>query len=145
MSVALDHARRGEGRTRPNPPVGAVVFQWHTQVNYLADVPIAYVYAALLIDKRVFSKLTPGDQAIVREVMEGIYRKFDKYGVSDNEEAMQALLASGLEPITPDPADVAEWREVVRASHRQLASEQVFDPALYEQIESSLEQYRAGQ
>jgi TRAP-type C4-dicarboxylate transport system substrate-binding protein len=127
------------------PPVGAVVFQWHTQVNYLADVPIAYVYAALLVDKRVFSKLSPADQAVVREVMEGIYRKFDKYGVSDNEEAMQALLASGLETITPDPADVAEWREVVRASHRQLASEQVFDPVLYGQIESLLEQYRAGQ
>jgi TRAP-type C4-dicarboxylate transport system substrate-binding protein len=127
------------------PPVGAVVFQWHTQLNYLADVPIAYVYAALLVDRRVFSRLTPGDQAVVREVMEGIYRKFDKYGVSDNQEAMQALLASGLERITPDPADVAEWREVVRASHRQLASEQVFDPALYDRIESLLEQYRAGQ
>lgn len=127
------------------PPVGAVVFQWHTQLNYLADVPIAYVYAALLVEKRVFSRLTPEDQAVVREVMEGIYRKFDKYGVSDNQEAMQALLASGLESITPDPEDVAEWREVVRQSHRQLASEDVFDPMLYDRIESLLEQYRAGQ
>jgi TRAP-type C4-dicarboxylate transport system substrate-binding protein len=127
------------------PPVGAVVFQWHTQLNYLADVPIAYVYAALLVEKRVFSRLTPEDQAVVREVMEGIYRKFDKYGVSDNQEAMQALLASGLESITPDPEDVAEWREVVRQSHRQLAAEDVFDPVLYDRIESLLEQYRAGQ
>ena len=127
------------------PPVGAVVFQWHTQLNYVADVPIAYVYAALLIDKRVFSRLGPEDQAVVREVMEGIYRKFDKYGISDNEAAMQALLASGLESITPDPADVAEWREVVRDSHRKLASEQVFDLALYDRIEQLLEKYRAGQ
>ena len=127
------------------PPVGAVVFQWHTQLNYLADVPIAYVYAALLVEKRVFSRLTPEDQAVVREVMEGIYRKFDKYGVSDNQEAMQALLASGLESIKPDPEDVAEWREVVRQSHRQLAAEDVFDPVLYDRIESLLEQYRAGQ
>ena len=81
----------------------------------------------------------------VFEVMEGIYRKFDKYGVSENQEAMQALLASGLESITPDPEDVAEWREVVRQSHRQLAAEDVFDPVLYDRIESLLEQYRAGQ
>jgi len=127
------------------PPVGAVVFQWHTQLNYLADVPIAYVYAALLVEKRVFSRLTTEDQAVVREVMEGIYRKFDKYGVSENQEAMQALLASGLESITPDAEDVAEWREVVRQSHRQLAAEDVFDPVLYDRIESLLEQYRAGQ
>jgi hypothetical protein len=58
---------------------------------------------------------------------------------------MQALLASGLESIKPDPEDVAEWREVVRQSHRQLAAEDVFDPVLYDRIESLLEQYRAGQ
>ena len=50
------------------PPVGAVVFQWHTRVKYITDVPLAYVYAALLIDKRVFSKVSPEDQAVVEPV-----------------------------------------------------------------------------
>ena len=125
------------------PPVGAVVFQWHTQLQYLADVPIAYVYAALLIDKRVFSKISPDDQAVVREVMEGIYRKFDKYGVSDNDEAMQALLDGGMQRITPNAGEVAEWREIVQASHRKMADDDVFDPALYDRLQSLLEQYRA--
>jgi TRAP-type C4-dicarboxylate transport system substrate-binding protein len=127
------------------PPVGAVVFQWHTQLQYLTDVPIAYVYAAMLVDKRVFSKLSDDDQAVVREVMEGIYRKFDKYGVSDNEDAMQALLDGGLQKISPNPAEVAEWRKVVEASHQNMADDGVFDPALYERLRSLLEQYRAGQ
>ena len=127
------------------PPVGAVVFQWHTQLKYIADVPITYVYAALLIDKRAFSRIAPEDQVVVREVMEGIYRKFDKYGVSDNEEAMQALLASGLEAIRPDPVEVAGWREVVRDSNRQLAQDEVFDPALYDRIQELLLQYRAAE
>jgi len=60
------------------PPVGAVVFQWHTKLKYITEVPLAYVYAAMLIDKRAFSKISPEDRAIVREVMEGIYRKFDQ-------------------------------------------------------------------
>lgn len=127
------------------PPVGAVVFQWHTQLKYLTDVPISYVYASLLIDKRVFSRLSETDQAIVREVMEGIYRKFDKYGVSDNEEAMQALLDGSLQKISPNPAEVAEWREVVQASHQEMADDGVFDPALYERVRNLLEQSRAGQ
>ena len=125
------------------PPVGAVVFQWHTQLQYLADVPIAYVYAALLIEKRVFSKISPDDQAVVREVMEGIYRKFDKYGVSDNDEAMQALLDGGMQRITPNAGEVAEWREIVQASHRKMADDDVFAPALYDRLQSLLEQYRA--
>jgi len=127
------------------PPVGAVVFQWHTQVKYLTDVPIAYVYAALLIDKRVFSRLSDEDQGVVREVMEGIYRKFDKYGVSDNEEALQALLEGGIQKISPNPQEVAEWRAVVHSSHENLADDGVFDPALYQRVQDLLEQYRAGQ
>ena len=57
------------------PPVGAVVFQWHTRLKYITELPIAYVYASLLIDQRVFAKVSAQDQLIVREVMEGIYRK----------------------------------------------------------------------
>ncbi|MEE4218000.1 MAG: TRAP transporter substrate-binding protein DctP [Xanthomonadales bacterium] len=127
------------------PPVGAVVFQWHTNLKYIADVPIAYVYAALLVDKRVFSKILPEDQAVVREVMEGIYRKFDKYGVSDNEQAMQALLESGLEKLSPNAAEVAEWSKVVNRSHLELGEEDVFDIALYERIQALLAEYRSGQ
>ena len=127
------------------PPVGAVVFQWHTQLKFITDVPIAYVYAALLIDKRIFSKISPEDQAVVREVMEGIYRKFDRYGVSDNDEALQALLDSGLESVSPNPAEVEEWRGIVAGSHRKLGEDGVFDLALYERMQALLSEYRAGQ
>ncbi len=127
------------------PPVGAVVFQWHTNLKYIADVPIAYVYASLLVDKRVFSKISPEDQAVVREVMEGIYRKFDRYGVSDNDQAMQALLESGLEKLSPNAAEVEEWSKVVNQSHRELGKEGVFDIALYDRILTLLDEYRSGQ
>ena len=127
------------------PPVGAVVFQWHTRLKYITDVPIAYVYAALLVDKRVFSKIQPEDQKIVREVMEGIYRKFDKYGVSDNDQAMQALLESGLEKTTPNAAEVEHWRRIVNDSHQKLGEEGVFDIALYERMQAMLAEYRQGQ
>ena len=64
------------------PPVGAVVLQWHTRLDYITDMPLAYVYAALLIDRRAFDRMREEDRMVVREVMEGIYRKFDRYGVN---------------------------------------------------------------
>jgi TRAP-type C4-dicarboxylate transport system substrate-binding protein len=125
------------------PPVGAIVFQWHTQLHYITDVPVAYVYAALLIDKGTFLRASEADQQVVREVMEGIYRKFDRNGVRENDQALEALLESGLERVTPDPAEVEEWRRIVSASHRELASQGVFDAALYERIQQLLGEYRA--
>ena len=127
------------------PPVGAVVFQWHTKLKYITEVPVAYVYAAMLIDKRAFSKISPEDQLIVREVMEGIYRKFDQNGVTDNRDALEALLESGLELIPTDAAEVSRWRGIVSESHRKLAAEGVFDIQLLQQMQLLLDDYRAGQ
>ena len=125
------------------PPVGAVVFQWHTKLSYITEMPVAYVYAALLIDKQVFSKISPEDQTIVREVMEGIYRKLDQYGVRDNDEAMQALLDGGMKMAKPDQSEVSRWREIVLESHRNLARKGVFDIRLLDQMQELLVEYRA--
>ena len=116
------------------PPVGAVVFQWHTKLKYITELPVAYVYAALLIDKRAFSKISSEDQVIVREVMEGIYRKFDQNGVTDNRDAFEALLESGLQLTPTDTSEVNQWRGIVIESHRKLAREGVFDIQLLEQM-----------
>ncbi len=126
------------------PPVGAVVFQWHTRLKYITELPIAYVYAAMLIDKRAFSKLSPADQAIAREVMEGIYRKFDQNGVTENEKALEALLENGLEMVSPDNSDVSEWRSVVSASNSNLAGEGAFDPVLLDEMRLLVKEYRGS-
>lgn len=126
------------------PPVGVVVFQWHTRLKYITELPVAYVYAALLIDKKAFTKIAPEDRKVVREVMEGVYRKFDQNGEADNEEAFQALLESGLELVPTDSKDVGQWRNVVRESQVKLGQEGVFDIQLMEQMQGILDKYRAS-
>jgi len=126
------------------PPVGAVVLQWHTRLKYITDAPVVYVYAALLIDGKAFGRIRPEDQAVVREVMEGTYRKFDQNGVRDNDEALAALLESGLQMVQTAPSEVAQWREIVNRSHQQLARDGVFDQALLERMQALLDDYREG-
>jgi TRAP-type C4-dicarboxylate transport system substrate-binding protein len=127
------------------PPVAAIVFQWHTRLQYITDLPVAFIYGALIIDKKAFSRLSDADQAVVREVFESIYRGFDEVGVADNEAAMEALLDSGLQMVQPDPGEVPVWREKVVASHAEQAAAGVFDAALFEQMQKILSEYRASQ
>jgi TRAP-type C4-dicarboxylate transport system substrate-binding protein len=126
------------------PPVGAVVFQWHTRLKFITELPIAYVYAAMLIDKQAFSKLSVEDQAITREVMEGIYRKFNQNGVTDNDKALQALLENGLQMVLPDTANVNEWRSIVNDSNRALARAGAFDEALLDRMQALIREYQGG-
>jgi TRAP-type C4-dicarboxylate transport system substrate-binding protein len=125
--------------------VGALVFQWHTRLKYITDLPIAYVYAAMLIDIKAFSKLSEQDQAIAREVMEGIYRKFDQNGVIDNDDALKALLENGLQMVAPDSAGVNQWRDLVSESNFRLGQEGAFDPALLEQMKNLIREFQGSQ
>jgi len=69
------------------PPAGTIVLQWNTAVNYVTELPLAYIFAMLVVEKKAFDRLQPGDQAIVREVMERVYLGFDEQGDADNKAA----------------------------------------------------------
>lgn len=126
------------------PPVGAIVFQWHTRLKYITDLPVAYVYGALLVDRKAFGRLAEADQAIVREEFEAVYRRFDEGGVADNREALQALLESGLQLVEPDAGEVNAWRGKVVESHGQQASQGAFDRGLFDRMQALLSEYRSG-
>jgi len=127
------------------PPVGAVVLQWHTRLKYITDLPIAYVYAALLIDRKAFNRISQDDQQVVREVFEKTYAKFNREGPADNAQALEALQESGLTRVTPDETEVNSWRTIVMQSHRKLAQQGSFDGSMLSEIQQLLDEYRAQQ
>ena len=126
-------------------PSGAVVLQWHTRVRYLTDLPLQYLYAALAISERAFSKLSAGDQAIVREVYERIWSDIDASAETENGEAMAALEAIGIERIRPPADQVPQWRDKVIASNEALVEDGALSRELWQRIEGLLAEFRAGE
>ncbi len=51
------------------PPVGAIILQWHTQLEHVLDLPLLYIYGLLIVNKRQFERLSVEDQEVVRRVM----------------------------------------------------------------------------
>ncbi|MEE4174969.1 MAG: TRAP transporter substrate-binding protein DctP [Xanthomonadales bacterium] len=127
------------------PPVGVIVMQWHTAMSYITDLKLAYIYAGLLIDRRPWSKIAPEDQAVVREVMERIYRGFDAQGVTDDQEAMDALLNQGLELVTLEDAERESWDRLFMSTNEAAAEAGTFDEALLQTLECHLAVFRGEQ
>lgn len=126
----------------PGSPIGALVLQWHTKVDYMTDLPLLYTAALTAIDKRAFNKLRPGDQTVVREVMTRLYKQYDEKSAIDDIEAKQALLNSGVKRVVPDAEEAAEIRRLVLASNRKLAEQGVFSLDLYEEMLGHIADYR---
>jgi TRAP-type C4-dicarboxylate transport system substrate-binding protein len=126
------------------PPAGTIVLQWNTGVSHITDLPLAYIFAMLVIDKKYFDRIRPEDQTVVREVMERVYRGFDTQGDEDNEKAYQALLDDGMQPVAPDSGQIPAWRQAIRESNQALAAAGVLSTALLGEVECMVDAFRAG-
>lgn len=124
-------------------PVGAIVLQLHTKLKYITDYPLSYVYGALLIDAKPFAKLASEDQAIVREVMERIYRKIDQASIKDNINALAALVEHGLVRVAPEATEVPQWSQRVVESNRSLVASGAISKELQDEMLGYLAEFRA--
>jgi len=122
--------------------MGAVVFQWHGQVRYVTKLPLVYLYSALVIDSKPFSRIAPADQAIVRKMLEATQRGLDLSGADDDTRFMSALIDSGVKLLTVDPGQVASWQDRVQTSNRRLGEKGEFDISMLDELEAHLLSYR---
>ena len=126
------------------PPAGTIILQWNTSVSYITELPLAYIFAALVIEKKYFNRIQAADQAIVREVMERVYKVFEQQGNEDNQNAYKALLDDGMTSIPPDQDQIHQWYDAIQASNHELAAQGVVDPDMLDEIECLVTAYRAG-
>lgn len=127
------------------PPAGTIVMQWNTGVTHITELPLAYIFAMLVVDKKYFDRIQPDDQLVVREVMDRVYRGFEQQGNEDNEKAYQALLDDGMKSVAPDQGQIPEWRAAVWESNHQLAGQGIVDVDLLNEIECYVSAFRAGE
>lgn len=126
-------------------PIGAIALQWHTQVEYLLDVPIIYIFALLAIDEKAFGKVSAEDQAVVNTVMRAAFNKMDAQNRNDNQNAFSALENQGIKTVTPDAGQLKEWKEKGVAAAGGFAQRGKIAPAVVSRVQSLLSEYRAAQ
>lgn len=92
-------------------PIAAIALQWHTQVKYITQTPLLYIYGLMAVDRRAFDRLPNQEQAIVREVMGRAFTEIDHQNRIDNVKALQALKNQGITFVTLTPDALARWRQ----------------------------------
>lgn len=130
--------------TVASSPLATIALQWHTQINYMTDLPLLYFYGVLAIQKKHFKKVSIDDQKIVREIMGEAFKKIDKQNRIDNEKALAALKNQGITLLKPTPEQVAQWQEKADASVDTYLKQGKMDPAIHTRINAIINDYRAS-
>jgi TRAP-type C4-dicarboxylate transport system substrate-binding protein len=110
----------------------------------VTSVPFAYTVGMLAIDKRAFNRISAADQAIVREVLTGVYEVFEERNRQDNLDAEQALRTSGLKFVEVDPRLVPVWRDIAAESNRKMAEQGVFSVKLLDEFLGHITDFHKG-
>jgi TRAP-type transport system periplasmic protein len=115
-------------------PVGALALQWHTHVSYVVDMPLNYLTALMIIDKKAFSEISETDQLVVREVMTNVYKKIDAQNKVDNIEARNALIKLGVKFIKLSDAEKAEWMKAGDFVINEMIEKYKYNKNLYKAV-----------
>ncbi len=127
------------------PPVGALALQWHTQIEHVLDLPLLYVYGVVAISDRTFSKLSPGDQAIVSEKLADVVRVVNRQTRLDNARARQVLIDQGLAWHSASDAELDTWKNLARVASDDLINAGVVESPLYLEMLRHLGDFRRAQ
>ncbi len=134
LSDVLTGLQTGLINTITTSPIGALALQWHTHVKYVTDQPLNYLAAMLIIDKKIFEKLSEVDQDTVRKVMGNVYKKIDQQNKIDNIAARKALINQGVKFIKLSEKDKEEWEKIDNFVINEMLDKYKYDKALYEAV-----------
>lgn len=123
-------------------PLGAVVLQWFTKVEYVLDVPLANSNGAVLVSAKAFNKLSPEQQKILKEEGKKYFGELTRLSREDNEKSIKTMLDYGMKKTTiDDPALLKEFEER-GAKARQALVGNLYDQQLLSDVENALKEFR---
>ncbi|MEJ2622313.1 MAG: TRAP transporter substrate-binding protein DctP, partial [Candidatus Thiodiazotropha sp.] len=128
--------------TIASAPIGAIALQWHTRVNYLTEVPLAYLYATLVIKEKAFNKLSKADQKLVKQTLQSTFVKLNQQNRKDNIAALSALKKQGIEFINPTEQQQQAWEQHANKTLKGMHHEGVVSVELLEKMQSLIKQQR---
>jgi TRAP-type transport system periplasmic protein len=113
------------------PPLGIIALQWNTRVNYLLDLPLSFSVGAFLVSDKTWSRISPEHQKIVKGISERYISEINEANHKDNQDALGALKAMGIEFLKFPEADLATSmalrEEMVQKLTGSLFSKEAFD------------------
>ena len=94
------------------PPLGILALQWQSKVKYLVDFPTAFSVGAMVVSDKVWSKIDPKHQKIVRDIAKKYVEQANKFSMTDNQQGLVTMKQSGISFIDFDKQDLKKAEQM---------------------------------
>jgi len=124
-----------------SPPLASIAFQWYPHITYMLDFPVVNSTGALLMNKRIFEKLSDKNQQLLKDLVGKYAKELVTLTRNDNEEAIEVLSETGVEMLAPSKDQVAQFQKNALNYHKESIPS-LYSKELFDQIQSLLKPYR---
>lgn len=122
-------------------PLAALALQWFTKVKYISDIPFTNAVGAVLLDKKIFNKLSPNHQELLLKLSEKHLRALLVQSRKDNDTSFNELLLEGIKSIKSTPEQRQLMLDIGLRVQERLAGE-LYPRELLELLRAELRSYR---
>lgn len=123
-------------------PIVAIALQWHTQIKYITEIPLTYVYATLIVDKNSFDKISKDDQKIVMDIMNEVFERINTKNREDNLMALNVLSSQGIEIIKPEEEALNLWHKKGEEARNIIKAKDLMSKRTIEDVSKLLTEFR---
>lgn len=116
-------------------PAVAVQLQWSSRVTHMTDMPVAVLIGASVIGHRQWMTLTPEQQTIMRETAQQFHALARRNLRTDEQTALQTLVAHGVTSVSVDAGQRAVWHGIF-AQARQSLTGRIADAAFIARVQA---------
>jgi len=127
-------------------PLACIGLQWFTRTKYLIDIEVPHTNSmgAALISKKMFFKLNPEQQKILKEKGKKYFNKLTQLTRQDNIDSINEMLKAGIQKIEiTDPVTLKNFQEIGKQSRQSLVGK-LYDQKLLDEIENAVMEVRAN-
>ncbi|MDP8223051.1 MAG: TRAP transporter substrate-binding protein DctP [Candidatus Lernaella stagnicola] len=142
ISDVLTGLQTGLLDTVTNSPVGTILLQWFTKVDYVVDNPLLYTYGTIGIPTNAWNKIPAADRPVVREVFNRLAKRINQQTRQSNAEARETLKKEGLKFIRINDSELPKMEKLAREAIDDIVAEGKFDGALVNEIRATVQAMR---
>ncbi len=127
----------------PNTPLAALSLQWYRQTPYMQNIGLAPLIGGTVMTLKTWNRMSPEDQAKVREIALATEKRLMKEVPVQDEKAVEEMKKRGLTVVEISDELTVEWHEAA-AQFTRHKREQMEATDLLDQARQLRDAYRAG-
>ncbi len=125
-------------------PYACLSLQWFSRLKYRVDFPLTFSNGAVVLDGKAYDRLDESQKETLSRIAADVFSRLNQATRQQNEEAIAALGEARIQSIAPDPAAVAEFKQIGTNVWDTLAGK-LYDKDLLDRLIAVVNQARSGQ